>query len=318
MWQFRKEVDAAMRLQRIFRRQKERRQNERNALEYQCVLIIQTCWRKRYEDICVHSFEVDLILTFLLSIRTRMKWFRSVKGAVLAIQTFERMRVHNTYYNNFLRERLWWYRASRELSSHVQRLWRGFCGRSRARKGAEMAVLPDPSSALNFELWIQHQKEAHPPRRAWKMWAEYILSGYPRTWHERSIKRHDIYYRNVKFWVNVVTRKSSWVQPGEWVILDRNAFENRQQVFRLGFTLEQSSSAGRLQALWRAKRARRYLGFILHAKRIMDKAVIAYSHDPDNITALVNYTLYVHVILVSPLIQFTNYFILKSSSYMTT
>ena len=135
------------------------------------------------------------------------------------------------------------------------------------------------------------------------MWAEYILSGYPRTWNERTIKRHDTYYRDVKFWVNVVTRKSIWVQPKEWIILDKKSYENRQQALRLGFTLEQTSSAGKLQALWRAKRARRYLGFVLHAKRIMDKAVIAYSHDPDNITALVNYTLYVHVILVSPQIR---------------
>ena len=248
-----------------------------------------------------------------------LKWFWRVKNAIVVIQAFERMRSKKLYYSSFLRDRLWWYRASRNVSIPSQRLWRGFCGRSRARKLREMMALPNPSKAQNFEIWIRIQKEAHPPQRVWKTWAEYVLSGYPRTWDERSIKRNGIYYRDVKFWVNMVTRKSTWTQPQEWVVLDRKEFENRLETLRMGFTLEQRVATQKLQALWRAKRARKYLSFILHAKRIMDKAILTYSQNPSDITALVNYTLYVHVILVSPRTQLNRisyHFILKFTSFM--
>ena len=96
-------------------------------------------------------------------------------------------------------------------------------------------ALPDPSKAQNFEVWIELQKESHPPRRVWNAWAEYVLSGYPQTWYERGIKRHDIYYRDVKFWVNLVTRKSTWIQPQDWVVLDRKAFVNRLETQKIGF-----------------------------------------------------------------------------------
>lgn len=97
-----------------------------------------------------------------------------------------------------------------------------------------------------------------------------------------------------------MTRRASWVQPEQWMIHNQKSYEQRQQVLHLGYIIEAHNAAGKMQSLWRAKRAMKNLAMILCAKRIMDSSKIKFLTDPCDVVALCNYTLYVHAMLVSP------------------
>ncbi len=183
------------------------------------------------------------------------------------------MVVVKAYFVSFQRERLFWHRASRILSSTAQRLWRGYKGRSESRHIREMKKLPDPNNAIAFNEWVHHQKEAYPPCRTWNMYSEYILSGKPRSWEERKLKRHGQYFRDVKFYANNLTQQVTWSQPNKWEKIDAKEVEIRLQVVRMGFSVEQHAVASKLQTLWRARIAKRNLAILLKAHRVINEAI---------------------------------------------
>jgi hypothetical protein len=222
---------------------------------------------------------------------------RKRQNAAITIQSFQRMVLVKSYFTSFQRERLYWHRASRILASLVQRLWRGHKGRSQTRRLREIKNLSNPSDALKHDEWVKHQEEAYPPSRTWNMYSEFVLSGKPRSWQGRRIKRNG-YFKDVIFWVNNLTQQASFTQPARWRELDKREYNMRQQVLKLGYTLAQNETACKLQLIWRARVAKRNLSLILRAHRVMNKAIDVYYTDPNNLVALCNYTLYIHAIKV--------------------
>ena len=101
------------------------------------------------------------------------------ESSAIRIQSVMRMAINVSYYKSRKCERLWWYRASRGLACHTQRLWRGFKARSQCRRLYEMDSLPDPTDICNFDFWERCQYEAHLPRKEPGIYAEYALSGTP-------------------------------------------------------------------------------------------------------------------------------------------
>lgn len=143
---------------------------------------------------------------------------KQIKAAI-TIQSFQRMIRVKSYFVNFLKDRLSWHQASRILALMVQRVWRGHKGRSIHRRLVAMHTLPDPSEAKSFDTWKHIQEISHPPVRTWNNYSEYVLWGKPRTWKDRRIKG-DGYYRDILFWTNDLTHKTSWIQPKIWADSD--------------------------------------------------------------------------------------------------
>mmetsp|Transcript_11635 Transcript_11635/g.21761 ORF Transcript_11635/g.21761 Transcript_11635/m.21761 type:complete len:344 (-) Transcript_11635:500-1531(-) len=194
---------AAMRVLKFLERCLSRKIEHIRSLEMNSATRIQTNWRERRAK----------------------RHYKAMKMAATIIQSFERMRTQRRQYLNFEYERLWQYRASRNLALSIQSLWRGHKGRSRARRKREKRHLPDPRNALNFDYWLSVQKASHPPNRIWGVYHEYILSGTPRTWYERNhIKLDGKYYRDVKFYAHRITRRAYWDQPQDWYDADQRNF----------------------------------------------------------------------------------------------
>ncbi|KAL7553198.1 hypothetical protein ACHAWF_016480 [Thalassiosira exigua] len=201
--------------------------------------------------------------------------------SAIKIQSVARMALAVNDYKSFLRERLWWYRASRRLASHAQRLWRGFQARSVFRQLYEIHRLPDPTDMRNFSFWDQRQQEALPPLRELGIFAEYTLEGTPRSWEERGIKRCGVFFRDVTFYANTITKRATWTKPKGW------SFKDHREYYVL-----------RVQTFWRARVARRKIKLFTAAKNLLENA---HSQDlnstKQDITSLCNYTLFVHAVL---------------------
>ena len=273
-WRHWKQHESASIIQRMVQRYFKKLKQIRLELEHRSATRIQVAWRWRHCD-AVH--------------RGRVR-------AAKKIQSFERMRTARLYYLYFHRETLILHRHCRILATSVQRLWRGYGGKANARKIREQNTLPDPANALHHEEWVQFQKDSNPPRRTWCSYSEYVLGGYPRTWPERTAtKRHGMFFRDVKFWINNVTRTAYWDQPDAWKLLDRRSMEERISILKLGYTMEQYNATRKVQQLWRAKVAKRHLQLILTAHRLMSGAEERYFRKPKDLSALCNYVLYVHV-----------------------
>lgn len=186
------------------------------------------------------------------------------------------------HYKSVLHERLWWYRASRVLAIYIQRLWNGFQGRSIYRRLYEMKHLPSPTDIRNHGFWEKLQNEAFPPVKELGVYAEYILSGHPRTWMERNqIKRREMYYRDVVFYANTITKRATWSRPKGWL------FKDHREYYIL-----------RLQTFWRARVAKRKIRLLVKAKVLLENA---HSKELENtkqdITSLCNFALHAHVVL---------------------
>jgi len=272
--------------------EKERQlQNEKLALmlkkrheivEIRCATKLQAHWRKvkaRLEAVQRKREEVAAN-----RIQRRFKYFLAQKKehCAIRIQSVIRMSLTLTYYKAYNRERLWWYRASRNLAVTAQSLWRGFKDRSLYRQLLEMKRLPDPTDTRHFDFWEACQYEAHPPKRELGIYAEYTLSGTPTSWQERNgVKRDGIYYRDVVFYANTITKRATWDKPKGWL------FKDHREYYVL-----------RLQTFWRARIAKRKIRLYTKAKLLLENA---HSQDLEStkqdIASLCNYTLYVHCVL---------------------
>jgi len=163
------------------------------------------------------------------------------------IQSLFRMAFAINDYRSFKRERLWWFRASRILATTAQSLWRGFKGRSRYRRVYEMATCPDPSKAKNVAFWEKCQADSYPPKRQLGIYAEYTLSGHPITWTERNLtKRHGVFFRDVSFYANTITKRASWEKPKGWT------FKDQREYYVL-----------RVQTFWRARAVRKRIRLLV-------------------------------------------------------
>ena len=202
------------------------------------------------------------------------------------------------HYDTFLRERLWWYRATITLALTAQRIWRGHIGRSDYRKRLERRWLPDPSVTLNHEFWMECQSQAGRPHRSRGVFAEYILGRTPTAWSDHNTCKREpvLYFRDVKFYANTVTGKVMWDQPAEWADWDQRQIDRQRQVRELGYSLDTQEAASRFQAFWRACIARKNLSLILKAKSIMEGAEEEYLQNPQDMRAVSNYALWAHAI----------------------
>ncbi len=241
-----------------------------------CVVKLQALFRQRKaRNAALHlraqTIAANRIKRRLINLRKQKRY-----QACITIQSFFRMYATRAYYKEFLRERLLSYRDSRILASCVQRLWRGFKGRSQFRRQLEITTLPDP--ATDHDFWVQLQIEAGPPKRELGVFAEYILSGNPKTWEERNlIKRHGKYYRDVSLYMNTITRRVSWTKPAGWV------FNNVKEYYAL-----------RVQTFWRARVAKRKINVLVKANRLLTNTFDS-GRTVSDIVSLCNYTFYVHV-----------------------
>jgi tetratricopeptide (TPR) repeat protein len=184
------------------------------------------------------------------------------------------------HYKTVLRERLWWYRASRILALSTQRLWRGFKGRSVWRRLFEMKRLPSPTDIRNHDFWEKLQSEAHPPAKELGIYAEYTLSGTPKTWSERNLVKRNGMYRDVVFYANTITKRATWTQPKGW------KFKDHREYYIL-----------RLENFWRARVARRKIRLLAKARTLLENAHSKeLANTKQDITSLCNFALYAHVV----------------------
>ena len=272
-------------------------------LEWQSSIKIQKTWRRKSAILAKLRLRLERKSANIIQ-RAGSSWrwrfhdknFRSKQRAARKIQAYQRMRYLKHFFKFYERERLWWHRAERICAAFGQRLWRGYIGRREGRRVREVKNQPHPDNKLNFDLWSEHQREAHPPRRSYQLFDEYILYGFPSSWPERELPGKGGFFRDVRFYVNKVTDQAQWWIPDEWAEQDRHDFELREQVRKTGFTMEEFDAATKMQALWKCRQARVNFKMMLAARRIGKQAEIRYLENPDDVVALSNYTLYLHVI----------------------
>ncbi|KAL7527131.1 hypothetical protein ACHAXR_001820, partial [Thalassiosira sp. AJA248-18] len=250
-------------------------------VEERCATKLQAHWRKLKARFHAKQRQSEEVAANRIQRRYRYYTGRKKDGSARKIQSFTRMAIAMNDYKSFHRERLWWYRASRRLASNAQRLWRGFKARSDYRQLYDVKSLPDPTDTRNFDFWERCQHEAHPPKKELGIYAEYTLGGTPRSWQERAIKRNDVFYRDVTFYANLITKRASWEKPKGWL------FKDHQEYYVL-----------RVQTFWRARTARRKIRIFTKAKLLLENA---HSQDLENtkqdIASLCNFNLYVHAVL---------------------
>ena len=257
------------RLELVF---KERQQ----IVQERCVTKLQALFRQRKarksaSSLLKQTIAANMIKRRLKHLRTRMR-----DAACVKIQSFFRMHATRAYFKEYHKERLCSYRDSRILACFVQRLWRGFKGRSYFRRRLEIATLPDP--AADHEFWMQLQIEAGPPKRELGIYAEYILSGNPTSWRERNLVKRDGYYRDVSFYANTITRRATWKRPDGWV------FNDVKEYYAL-----------RVQTFWRARLAKRRIRLLVKANKVLTNTFDLGKKNVSDIVSLCNYAFYVHV-----------------------
>jgi len=250
-------------------------------VEHHCATKLQSHWRKVKARLLVEQRLRERVSS--TRIQRRFRRFTDCKKtkAITLIQSIARMFLTMSYYQSYNRERLCCYRSSRRLGLNVQRLWRGFKARSDHRRLYEMKRLPDPTDSRNYECWKQYQRGAHPPKKEVGIFAQYTLSGTPRTWEERRVKRDGIFFRDVTFYANTITKSATWSKPKGWMFTDHRGYY-----------------ALRLQTFWRARIAKRSIRLLTKSKLLLENAPTQDLDKPThNIIDLCNYTLYLHVVL---------------------
>jgi len=246
-------------------------------VQERCVTKLQALFRQRKAHRTALYLRAQTIAAN--RIKRRLRYIRQKRRylACVKLQSFFRMTEARVYYREFLRERLSFYRSSRTLACLVQRLWLGFKGRRLFRRHLEIATLPNPDDARNHDCWVQLQIEAGPATRELGVYAEYILSGNPRSWRERNlVKRNGQFFRDVSFYANTITRRASWTKPKAWI------FNDIKEYYAL-----------RVQTFWRARVAKRKIKLLVKANQLLTNTFD--SENASDIVSLCNYTFYVHV-----------------------
>lgn len=247
-------------------------------VQERCVTKLQALFRQRKAQRATSHLRAQTIAAN--RIKRRLRYIRRNRRhlACIKLQSFFRMTAARVYYREFLRERLSFYRSSRTLACLVQRLWLGFKGRRLFRRHLEIATLPNPDDVRHHDYWVQLQIEAGPAKRELGVFAEYILSGNPRSWRERNlVKRHGQFFRDVSFYANTVSLRASWTKPKAWTFND-----DTKEYFVVRF-----------QKFWRARVAKRKIKLLAKANKVLTNTFD--SENTSEIVSLCNYTFYVHV-----------------------
>ncbi|KAG7384679.1 hypothetical protein PHYPSEUDO_002372 [Phytophthora pseudosyringae] len=174
-------------------------------------------------------------------------------------------------------------RAQRQLhltrrlaARDIQRTFRGFTGR---KLGYRETVVQRLGPKGYFD-WEALRKRASIVRR-FKVWDEMEA-------------RAD--FPGVLFYCHQVTRACSWQQPPLWSEHDLQVLENRRQLGRWGYTEQMQQAAQSVQTLWRARVARISFQMVIRSVRLMRTCEQEYLEDPTNLVKMGNYVLYLHTI----------------------
>ncbi|KAL3672869.1 hypothetical protein V7S43_002171 [Phytophthora oleae] len=157
----------------------------------------------------------------------------------------------------------------------IQTTFRDFVGRKLAYREQVIQRL----GPKGYFEWDALRKRACVVR-SFKVWAEMEARDFP----------------HVLFYCHQVTSACSWEKPPPWIQVDREAFENRRQLAKWGYTEQMQQAAGTLQTLWRARVARISLQMIIRAVKLMRTCEQEYLEDPTNLAKMGNYVLYLHTI----------------------
>jgi hypothetical protein len=90
-----------------------------------------------------------------------------------------------------------------------------------------------------------------------------------------------VFYRDVPFYANTITKRATWSKPKGW------AFEDHREYYVL-----------RLQTFWRARMAKRRIRLFTKAKSLLENAHSqGLESTTQSIASLCNYALYLHLVL---------------------
>ena len=247
-------------------------------LEVQSCMIIQRNYRrhlaerelrKRREErdaaiLLQRHFRIRLAKREIIKIKARCRAAISIQSVVRGFLT----RRYET--------QIRWYREDLKLKYQhaitVQKHFRGAQGRKYARQYRAQWKGPE-----SFFEWEKVRKRGQICN-TFNLWEERI---FPES-------------LDAVFYSHQITGQCQWEKPQEWVESDYLAFLDRQTLYYYGYTVEMQRSASKLQALWRARDARRHFSIIIKSIQIMKNCEIDYLRRPDNLTALCNYMVYLH------------------------
>ena len=205
-------------------------------------------------------------------------------GAQMIQRCYRGYEGRNFYYQ-FVYERQWWARHTRFFAALVQRLWSGHKFRKTVRRMKAMRE----AGHLRYEGWqamIRDAKDAaemgkgpKAPLRSFNIYDEYHLAGSQDT----------------LFYVHQVTFAGTWEQPAAWRKEDFRAQREREEVFKLGYTIEARDAAVKLQGAWRSRSVQVAFKDVMRGQRLMKGGELAYMQEPDSPVALSNFALFTHV-----------------------
>ncbi|KAF4039340.1 IQ calmodulin binding motif-containing protein [Phytophthora infestans] len=255
--QMRKEMRAAIKIQRHFRARRTHLLIKALLHQNRCAVDLQRAFRGR-------------------KARREGKLKRKQQLEVVKIQALYRGHLTRKREERGLRSQRQLHLKRRLAAREIQRFFRGCKGR---KVGYREKVIQNLGPKSYFE-WEALRKRAQVTR-SYKVWDEMEA-------------RTD--FPGVLFYCHRVTRACGWQQPPPWVEHDREAFENRLQLVRWGYTETMQHAAQTLQRLWRARIARISFQLVLRAVRLMRTCEQEYLEDPTHLAKMGNYVLYLHTI----------------------
>ncbi|KAL4093780.1 hypothetical protein PRIC1_011210 [Phytophthora ramorum] len=255
--QIRKEMRAAIKIQRHFRARRTRLMVKALLHQNRCAVDLQRAFRGRKA-----RRETDLR--------------RKQQTAVVKIQAACRGHLTRKREARGLRAQRQVHLKRRLAAREVQRVFRGYMGR---KLGYREKVIQRLGPKGYFE-WEALRKRATVVR-SFKVWDEMEA-------------RAD--FPGVLFYSHQATRACSWQKPPPWIEHDHDGFKNRQQLMRWGYTEQMQQAAQTLQTLWRARVARVSFQMVLRAVRLMKTCEREYLEDPTHMAKMGNYVLYLHTI----------------------
>ncbi|OWZ15205.1 hypothetical protein PHMEG_00011195 [Phytophthora megakarya] len=255
--QIRKEMRAAVKIQRHFRARRTHLLVKALLHQNRCVVYLQRAFRgrkaRREVEVCRRQ-QVEVV-----------KVQAACRGHIARKREVRGLRAQRQLH---LKRRL----AARE----VQRIFRGFIGR---KIGSRETIIQRLGPTGYFE-WEALRKRAS------------VVQSF-KVWDEMEAR---VDFPGVMFYSHKVTRTCTWEKPLPWIKHDCEAFENRQQLIRWGYSDKMQQAAKTLQSVWRARIARISFQMIIRAVKVMRTCEQEYLEDPTNLIKMGNYVLYLHTI----------------------
>ncbi|GMF18493.1 unnamed protein product [Phytophthora lilii] len=256
--QIRKEMRAAIKIQRHFRARRTHLLVKALLHQNRCAVDLQRAFRGR-------------------KARRQAEIRRKQQTEVVNIQAAFRGHLTRKCEARGIRAQRQLHLKRRLAAREIQRTFRGFVGR---KLGYREKVMQRLGPKGYFE-WESLRKKAMVVRSF-------------KVWDEMEARTE---FPGVLFYCHQVTRACSWQKPPPWIKHDHEAFETRRQLVRWGYTEKMQQAAQMLQILWRARVARIAFQMVLRAVRLMRTCEQEYLEDPTNLVKMGNYVLYLHTIV---------------------